>query len=171
MDWRLNLVLFVAVLALGYGLTHVLFQGAPRMQKTVVSAFEFTDVRGRVKSSDDFQGKILVLNFWATWCAPCVKEFPVLLDLAQENAKDVVLLALSSDIDDAAIEKFLVKYGYQDLADNIYIARDTQGVTGEMFGAYKLPETLVIDRGQRLFHKFIGANWTQKEAQAVLDRL
>ena len=168
---KLNLLLFLAVLVIGYGATHVLFQGAPRVENLAVSDFEFTDIKGRTQRLDDFKGKVVILNFWATWCAPCVKEFPVLLDLARENAEDVVLVALSSDIDDAAIEKFLVKYGYQDLEDNIYIARDTQGMTGELFGTYKLPETLVIDRGQRLFHKFIGANWTREEAQAVLERL
>jgi len=168
---KLNIALFLVVLVIGYGATHVLFQSAPRVKVAAVPAFEFTDVRGRTQGLGDFEGKVVVLNFWATWCAPCVKEFPVLLDLARKNAEDVVLVALSSDIDDASIDKFLVKYGYEDLADHIYIARDVSGVTGELFGTYKLPETLIIDRGQRLYHKFIGANWTFEEAQNVLNRL
>ena len=170
---KFNLALFLVVAVVGDGLTYLLFQDAPRVEAVSVGVpvFEFEDMRGRVKSSDDFEGKVVVLNFWATWCAPCVKEFPLLLDVARENAEDVVLIALSSDLDDGAIEAFFVRYGYEDLADNIYIARDVRGVTGDLFKTYQLPETLVIDRGQRLYHKFIGANWTLEQAQDILDRL
>ena len=168
---KLNLLLFLAVLVIGYGATHVLFQGAPRVENLAVSDFEFTDIKGRTQRLDDFKGKVVILNFWATWCAPCVKEFPVLLDLAHKNAEDVVLVALSSDIDDVAIEKFLVKYGYQDLADHIYVARDVQNLTGDLFKTYRLPETLIIDRGQQVHHKFIGADWGFEQAQDILDRL
>lgn len=167
---KLNLSLFLIILVAGYGLTHLLFSRMPDVEQKIVPSFSFIDLDGKEHHLAQFQDKTIILNFWATWCAPCVKEFPTLMALAREN-EDVVLIALSSDLDDKAIDRFLYKYGHNARSNNVYIARDTNNITADLFNVYKLPETFIIDRMLRLRYKFVGANWTKEEAQAILDGL
>ncbi len=135
--------------------------------------FSFTDINGQQYTLRDFKGKKIIINFWATWCAPCIHEFPQLLDIAEANPDDLILIALSSDINDEAIHKFLGKLEkQQDItwqAPNILIARDEkQRITQGQFQTYRLPETYIIDKEQNLHTKIIGANWTSEEFQRIL---
>ncbi|NCT40202.1 MAG: TlpA family protein disulfide reductase [Alphaproteobacteria bacterium] len=144
-----------------------------------IPSFDFTDIHGNTKTIGDFEGKIIILNFWASWCAPCIKEFPDLLYTAANNPDDIVLIALSSDLDEGAIDKFITKMkgttGFENLnfnAKNIFIAHDQdQAVTAGKFGTFKLPETLIIDRNQNLRKKLIGANWEIDDLQSSIDAL
>jgi len=145
----------------------------------IIPDFTFTDINGEQKSASDFEGKIIILNFWASWCAPCIKEFPNLLDIAKTNKDTVILIALSSDLDEAAIQKFITKgkamesfNGLDFNATNIHIALDkNQQITAGKFSTFKLPETLIIDRNQNLRHKLIGADWTREDLQNIIESL
>lgn len=138
-----------------------------------VPAFTFTDRAGKERTIGDFAGRVVVLNFWASWCAPCVVEFPHLLQLARDNPERVVLLLLSSDHDAAAMERFLTRQPTTDIErDNVVIALDPDGaITRDLFQTYRLPETILIDGAGRMRHKLIGADWRVEDAQGMIEGL
>jgi cytochrome c biogenesis protein CcmG, thiol:disulfide interchange protein DsbE len=114
----------------------------------------------------DYRGKIVVLNFWATWCTPCVQELPSLLVL-QRALPQVVVLAVSVDDDDAAYRKFLVDH-HVDLVS----VRDAQQISNVRYNTVQYPETYIIDRQGIIRRKFIGAqDWTNPEIVSYLKQL
>ncbi len=141
----------------------------------IVPEFIFTDINGNAHNIRDFKGKTVILNFWASWCAPCIVEFPHLIEAAHKN-KDVILIAMSSDLDQEIVENFMTKMEKKQNLDfdapNIIITRDeSYTITTDLFGTISLPETILIAPNQTMRHKFIGANWTPKELQDQLDKL
>src|ERR1700693_4549811 len=101
--------------------------------------FTVTTDNGRTVSLNNFGGKILLLNFWATWCPPCVEETPSLSQLAQDfAAKGVVVLGVSVDSDEKQYKAFLQKYRPAFLT-----VRESK--IHEDYGTYQYPETYVID--------------------------
>ncbi|MGH1397840.1 MAG: TlpA family protein disulfide reductase [Alphaproteobacteria bacterium] len=181
---KTNIIIAAIITALAYGLTLYLGQTTPTItsvptgedsQKTnkTVPAFTFTDINGKPHNITDFKGKKIILNFWASWCAPCIKEFPALITAAHNAPDDTILIALSSDLDEAAIHTFINKMKATQnsafTAPNILIALDKdQAITGGLFQTYKLPETILIDANQTMRHKFIGANWTLEDLEKHL---
>ena len=110
----------------------------------------------------------MVLNFWATWCAPCVEEMPSLV-LMQRRMKDkgVTVLAVSVDVDDNAYRQFVKKHGV-----DLLTVRDAGQKANELYGTFKFPETYVIDRKGIMRRKFIGAiDWTQPAISDFLSGL
>lgn len=118
--------------------------------------FSITADNGRTISSSAFGGKLLVLNFWATWCPPCVEEMPSLNRFHQALANSgVVVLGISVDKDDKAYQAFLSKANVTFLT-----ARDPRAQINADFGTFKYPETYVIDAKGKVLRKFIGPeNW------------
>lgn len=116
----------------------------------------------------DFQGKILVLNFWATWCAPCVEEMPSLVQLQQRlQAKGVTVVGISIDVDGDAYHRFLTNYKIDFLT-----VRDASHKSSDLYGTFKYPETYIIDRKGIVRRKFIGAvDWSQPEIVDFLTKL
>jgi peroxiredoxin len=116
----------------------------------------------------DYHGRIVVLNFWATWCPPCVEEMPSLLQMQQRlKDKNVVVLAVSLDEDEGAYHRFL-----KDHRVNLITVRDPDLKSSELYGTFKYPETYIIDRNGVLQRKFIGAvDWNQPEVVDFLTKL
>ena len=116
----------------------------------------------------DYRGKVVVLNFWATWCPPCVEEMPSLVELQQRlKDKGVIVLAVSLDADEAAYHKFLKDHGV-----NLITVRDPDLKSSNLYGTFKYPETYIIDRSGILRRKFIGAvNWNDPEVMSFLEKL
>lgn len=169
----LNATLFIAVAALGYGLTTYMDHAAPPARaETEIKAlpdFSFTALDGKTHKAKDFRGKIVIVNFWATWCPPCVVEFPALLKIAADNKDNVVLIALSSDTKEDDIKKFLQQQ--KEPADNVFIAHDREDVTLKIFGVTQLPETVITDRELNIREKLIGAEWEPRMLQKIIDSL
>jgi peroxiredoxin len=116
----------------------------------------------------DFRGKIVLLNFWATWCAPCVEEMPSLVQLQQRmKDKGVTVVAISVDVDNDAYHKFLVDHKI-----DLLTVRDPDQKANNLYGTFKFPETYVIDRNGIVRRKFIGAvDWSQPEIVDFLTKL
>jgi cytochrome c biogenesis protein CcmG, thiol:disulfide interchange protein DsbE len=113
-------------------------------------------------------GQIVVLNFWATWCPPCVEEMPSLVEM-QRRMKDkgVTVLAVSIDEDESAYHKFVKDHGV-----NLLTVRDPQQRTPNLYGTHGWPETYIIDRQGVVRRKFIGAvDWTDPEVTTFLSKL
>ena len=113
-----------------------------------------------------FRGKIVLLNFWATWCAPCIDELPSLQALQRERP-DIQVLAVSIDDDPEAYRAFLKQYDISLLA----VRNGSQGANLK-YGSVRVPETFIVDRNGMIRRKFIGAQqWTNPEITAYLAKL
>ncbi len=116
----------------------------------------------------DFKGKVVVLNFWATWCPPCVEEMPSLVSM-QSKLKDrgVEVLAVSVDVDERAYQKFL-----RDHNVNLLTVRDPDQKSNVLYGTSMFPETYIIDRSGMVRRKFIGpVDWSQPEIVQYLTSM
>jgi cytochrome c biogenesis protein CcmG, thiol:disulfide interchange protein DsbE len=115
-----------------------------------------------------FRGQVVVLNFWATWCPPCVEETPSLIQMQTLlKPKGVVVLAISIDADDGAYHKFLKDYSV-----NMVTVRDEAQRVSRLYGTFGWPETYVIDRQGVMRRKFIGpVDWTSPEVRDYLSKL
>lgn len=139
--------------------------------------FAYVTTNGKAGKLSDHKGKIIIMNFWASWCPPCVAEFPQLLNLAALYPDDVVLLALSSDHDRAMMDRFLARLlrenGKTATAPNVVLAWDKdQSITLPVYGTARLPETIVIDKAMIMREKVAGAiEWDGPDVQARIGAL
>ncbi|MEZ5814558.1 MAG: TlpA disulfide reductase family protein [Alphaproteobacteria bacterium] len=134
--------------------------------------FTFTDTNGKTHALRDFKGKIIILNFWASWCPPCIKEFPHFITAAKEFENDVVFIGISSDLNTESMNKFLDRLGADIKKQNILIALDEdQNITKNLFQTYRLPETVLIDVNQHMHTKIIGADWDYAALQKQIRTL
>ena len=115
-----------------------------------------------------FHGQIVVLNFWATWCAPCVEEVPSLVEMQRRmRAKGVTVLAVSIDVDESAYRRFV-----RDHNVNLLTVRDPNQRISKLYGTFGWPETYIIDRSGVMRRKFIGpVDWTDPEITDFLSKL
>lgn len=122
----------------------------------------------RKVSLNQFRGQVLVLNFWATWCPPCVEELPSLMSMQERTrAKGVVVLGISIDVDDNAYHRFL-----QQRNVNFLTVRDPDQKVAGMYGTSGWPETYVIDRQGKLRRKFVGpVDWNSPDVVHFLNEL
>jgi thiol-disulfide isomerase/thioredoxin len=128
----------------------------------------FLDAEGNERSLSDFQGRVVVLNLWATWCAPCRKEMPSLDRLeAALGGDDFEVVALAVDRGKLGkIEEF-----YQDVGiENLAIYHDNTAKAGRSLRAPGLPTTLIIDRGGREVGRVLGdAEWDGEDVVSLLN--
>ena len=112
------------------------------------------------------RGHVVLLNLWASTCAPCVEELPSLLALQQEMP-GVIVVAISTDDNESAYRRFLVRNQV-----NLLTVRDPNGRINALYGTVLIPETYVIDRQGILRRKFVNAqNWTNPDIVDYLRRL
>jgi peroxiredoxin len=113
------------------------------------------------------RGKPVLLNFWATWCPPCVQEVPDLVELQRQMGDHVVVLAVSMDEDDAAYKSFTAKH-----MPGVLTVRDGDHKSSAMYGTFAYPETFLIDKDGKIQRKFIGAvEWTSPEIVDYLKKM
>ena len=115
-----------------------------------------------------YRGKVLVLNFWATWCPPCVTETPSLEDFAKRvKPLGVEVVGASEDTDPAALTAFIAKYGL-----TYTIAHDPGRALATRYGTLQFPETYIIDKDGRLAEKIISnTDWDDPRMLAYVREL
>ena len=115
-----------------------------------------------------YRGQVVVLNFWATWCPPCVEEIPSLVEMQRRmRAKGVTVIAVSVDVDENAYKQFVKDHNV-----NLLTVRDPTQKSNDLYGTFKFPETYVIDRKGIMRRKFIGAvDWTAPDITEFLGKL
>jgi cytochrome c biogenesis protein CcmG/thiol:disulfide interchange protein DsbE len=129
--------------------------------------FTVQDADRKVTLSE-FHGQVVVLNFWATWCAPCVEEVPSLVEMQRRlKLKGVTVLAVSVDVNGNAYKQFVKDHNV-----NLLTVRDAAQKSSDLYGTFKFPETYIIDRNGVMRRKFIGAvDWTEPEITDFLSKL
>jgi len=139
--------------------------GTPSLRGQTAKDFALT-IDGKSTRLSDLRGKVVLLNFWASWCQPCVEEAPSLDALQKEIAPmGGTILGVSVDDDSSAYEQFLKTYNvdyptYRDPSKQIPLS----------YGTTMYPETYVIDRDGRINSKIVGPqDWTSPAMTAYLD--
>jgi cytochrome c biogenesis protein CcmG/thiol:disulfide interchange protein DsbE len=121
---------------------------------------------GKQVSLRDLRGKVVVLNFWASWCPPCVEETPSMVAMQKQLKDHVTVLSVSLDVDPAAYKRFVRDQG---MSPPMVTLRDAQKRSSSLYGTFIYPETYIIDAQGILRRKFIGpVDWTKPE---IIDYL
>jgi cytochrome c biogenesis protein CcmG, thiol:disulfide interchange protein DsbE len=117
---------------------------------------------------DQFRGQVVVLNFWATWCPPCVEELPSLMTMQERmRNRGIVVVGISIDVDGNAYDNFRRQHGI-----NFLTVRDPQQKVAGMYGTTGWPETYIIDRQGVLRRKIVGpTDWTSPDMVQFLSKL
>jgi thiol-disulfide isomerase/thioredoxin len=130
---------------------------------------EFFDAEGKKVTLETFKGKVILLNFWATWCPSCVHELPDLLALEKKYAdKGLVFVAVSEDFKGKSVVEPFLK------AKKIPLQTyyDPKGKLYNTFKLRGLPQTIIIDRKQQVVSKIAGEiNWKGEEGAKLLESL
>lgn len=132
--------------------------------------FSFTPwPTGDVMKSTDLKGRVVLINFWASWCAPCVVEFPQLLQLAKAHPDRFTLLAISVDHDVTAMSDFIdrMKDEHPDafadngaLPANVSIVSDTdKKLAQDVFQTVRFPESILVSPDLMMIRKIVGADF------------
>lgn len=129
----------------------------------------FTDTAGRPAAFADFRGKPLLVNLWATWCQPCLREMPSLERLQARLDGRLVVAALSQDRGGAdAVNAFAARLGL----DKVKIYLDPKSEVGRAFQVRGLPTSIVLDAEGRVAGRVEGAaEWDAPKMLAVLEPL
>jgi thiol-disulfide isomerase/thioredoxin len=140
----------------------------------IVPDFTFTDIKERTTSSHKFKGRNLIINFWASWCTPCLIELPILLDIANRHKNTTDLLLISSDRNEQTMKRFLNSLTKEQARllenDNIYVVFDhNTAITFDIFQTTKLPETIIVDRDLLMVKKLVGASWKPEDIEYLFE--
>src|SRR5215472_8429881 len=119
--------------------------------------FSVVATNGKTITAKDFGGKLMILNFWATWCQPCVQEVPSLDNLQRQlGPKGLVVLGVSVDKDQQAYRDFLAKFHV-----SYPTAMDPSQAINTKYGTVQFPESYLIDTSGHVVEKIVGeANWS-----------
>ena len=116
---------------------------------------------GKQISPRDFGGKVLVLNFWASWCGPCVQEAPSLSEFQKQLANSgIVVLGISVDRREDLYKSFIKRFQLP-----FQTARDPEENISALYGTAKFPESYIIDRNGKVVRKYAGL--PERNGQAI----
>ena len=131
--------------------------------------FTLRNLRGNLEGLDDHAGKVIVVNFWATWCAPCVKEMPSFETLYRRfRSQGLTVLAVSLDKDGSSkvqdyVDKFKLSFP---------VLLDTEGIAEKLYPSFTIPFTYVIDKQGRVAASIDGAkDWESPETFKAVEYL
>lgn len=123
---------------------------------TFISKIKLADLKGETLDKEQFKNKIFILNLWATWCTPCIREMPDLVRMQNELPGDFVLL-LASDESLEKIQQFTERRPF-----DLTFAQIRTSV--ESLGVYSLPTTFIIGKDGQLLETLVGAReWDNPE--------
>ena len=132
--------------------------------------FKLKDLKGNAVSLSSMRGKVVFLNIWATWCAPCREEMPSIESLYEKfrGDKDFVVLAVSQDTDGSkAVAPYVEKNGL-----SFTVLLDPQNEVGDEYNVSGIPETFIIGRDGRIVAHHLGPyDWSSGEMRAALEEL
>jgi thiol-disulfide isomerase/thioredoxin len=144
-------------------------QFVPASRPRPVPQVAFTDLTGKAVTLGDFAGKLVLVNLWATWCAPCREEMPSLERLQTRLGDKITILAISEDIGGGkAVAPFIAKLGL----NRVKTYLDPKNAVGQALKVDGLPTSFLVDRrGWVLGRVEGGAEWDSPKMLAVIEPL
>ncbi len=129
--------------------------------------FSVTDIQGRKLSLSEYQGKVVLLDFWATWCAPCLQEIPHFVDMQQKyGSQGFQAIGISMDDGPKPVQRF-----YEEHKLNYPVALGSSQLAESYGGILGLPVTFVINRDGQIRKRFVGATDPAQIEQEVVAAL
>ncbi len=137
-------------------------------KKVNAPSFALKDINAKEVRLDDLRGKIVFLNFWATWCPPCREEMPSMEKLYRKfKDKDFIMLAINLREDGRAVKTFKEKIGL-----SFPIPLDSNGAVGSNYGIASIPTTYLVDREGNVIGVALGArDWSSRETFGLINQL
>jgi peroxiredoxin len=171
----IGLISFVNLSARRFGAANGGLETAPMSLPSTVAAgkmasnFQLKDLKGGEVSLASLRGKVVFLNIWATWCAPCREEMPSIESLYNDFKanKDFVVLAVSQDTDGATVRPFVLQNHLQ-----FTVLLDPRNEVGEHYDVNGIPETFIIGRDGRIVAHHVGPyDWSNADIREALGEL
>lgn len=141
-----------------------------KMEKEGVPQFTLPNLEGEPISLSDFKDQVVIINFWASWCDPCVEEFPSLINLINKFDGKIILLAVSGDHNMDDLKTFLKAFKVE--SPHIKVMWDKDLKVAQSYGTQVLPESYILGRNNRLIRKIAGVDkWDTPDAFAFFESL
>jgi len=129
--------------------------------------FRLTDLDGKSQSLSQYRGKIVLVNFWATWCKPCTTEMPAMQTVYDKlREKGFVVLAVNELEDDAKVRAHIKQYGH-----TFPVLMDRDNKVANQFGVFGLPVSVFIDREGRIREYIKGGLLTEEKIDDTVARI
>ena len=129
--------------------------------------FRLTDLAGKEQSLSQYRGKIVLLNFWATWCKPCTTEMPAMQTTYDKlRDKGFVVLAVNELEDDAKVREHIKQYGH-----TFPVLMDRDNKVANQFGVFGLPVSVFIDQEGRVQEYIKGGLLTERKIEETVARI
>lgn len=129
------------------------------------------NIRGQAVTLSQYKGKIVIVNFWASWCGPCIEEIPSLIKLSERFKDQLIILAISADEQKEEIDVFKKSFPGLD-KKNIEIIWDKDKSIMKQFNVGRLPESYIINKQQKLEKKVVGSiDWNTNESIDFFESL
>lgn len=143
------------------------------MKKEGVFHFSLPDLDDKKVSLSDFPNHIILIHFWASWCEPCIKEWPSIMNLVKSFQGDLVLMAISLDPLLEEINTFLLPYQKEIKSlPFIKILQDSKSQISTRYGVSSIPESYIVGPRQKLLRKMLGAqDWESQESLSFFQYL
>lgn len=134
--------------------------------------FDLPDLRGRQQSLRDFRGQVVFLNFWASYCKPCIREMPSMERLAREyQDRGMEMVAVSLDPERANARRFLSRF-LSGQRSAMTVLWDPESEVSTQYGTERIPETYIIDRQGEIVARFVNAyDWSRPEVKKLVESL
>jgi peroxiredoxin len=146
-------IVALCLLGLYWASRRTTLKPVPTASGNLAPDFTVTDLNGRQLTLSDFKGKIVLLDFWATWCAPCRTEIPHFIEMQQKyGPQDFQVIGISMDDDAKPVREY-----YQQHQLNYPVAVGDDKLAQRFGGMLGLPVNFLIDREGRIFSKHLGA--------------
>lgn len=126
--------------------------------------FEVTNTHGDKVVLSDYKGKVVVLNFWASWCEPCVKEMPLINEVYQSNRSDVATLFVNAGESKGTVNEFLTENHF-----DFPVIIDVTGKVSQLYGIVGLPVTYIIDKDGKLHQSAVGEITSGEQLQTYVQ--
>lgn len=135
------------------------------LEKEGAIDFSATTLDGREIQMAQFKGKWVILSFWASWCGPCVEEFPSMIALLKQFPEAVEMVAVSSDYTKEDIDIFFHSLKLEKNLRNLHVVWDPDHKISQIYQAQRLPESFVFGKDQKLMRKVVGSiQWDSPDA-------
>ncbi len=141
----------------------------PYKGKSSASNFQLTDLKGMSHNLENYRGHVVLINFWATWCPPCVEELPSLQRLQQHyEGQNVSILTIDVGEPAELVQSFLKKVN----AEKLNVLMDTDASVHSKWNIYVFPTTFLLDANGKIQFGAVGAlEWDSPEVIAIINNL